>query len=560
MWLIEVGYPALDLVTLYVEDSWEGFFELHSGDKHPFDIRAVSHPEFLFPIELRAGETRRFYLRVETSGSMQIPLTLWTPLAYLEKGSKSDTLLGVIFGILLVMFFYNLLLWLIVRDICYLYYITYIGAFLAYQVAVNGLGLAVLWPNWPIINGAVPFFMSLAGVSGLLFAYEFLSVSKKSDWLDQLFTGMLIIGFIILPLSLLIDYGTAARLVIAQLLFTLPVLMFSAVYFWLAKGDRSARLFCVAFAVLLTGGIIHGLMLMGYLPSNALTKNAVSVGLAIEVTLLSLALAGRFKQLQQSLKQSQQTAKEQLAKVTGKLEKGYQLKDEFLLGTLHRLKTLLEGASLPVGNLSDDKNGSKHTTTTKKSIQEMHTILDSLSQVSEVYTSTASVLASPFNLKRQLDMLIEQYQEVCRGKGIALSSHVEETVPEILYGDAGKLFKALSYLLDNAVKFTDSGAIQVKVVAQESQQEKTHLNFTVSDTGTGVQVEQGNDIFQPFVKGKSLTTSTKKENLGLGLTLCRQLMHSLGGSVSYDPVYEGGASFELNLTCHIGLNPVSNDN
>ena len=557
LWLIEVGYPALDLVTLYVEDPWEGFLELHSGDKHPFDIRAVAHPGFLFPVELRAGESRRFYLRIESSGSMQVPLKLWTPLAFVEKTIEVDILLGMICGILLVMFFYNFVLWLTVRDVSYLYYIVYIGAFLLYQISVNGLGLAVLWQNYPVINSAAPFFMSIAGVAGLLFAHEFLGISLKSRWLEKLYSVMLVAGFIIMPLSLLVDYGIAVRLVMVQVLPTLPVLMLSGLYFWLFRGDASARLFFIAFSVLLVGGMVHGLMLMGHLPSNAITKYSVPVGLTIEVTLLSLALASRFRLLRKAVKEAQLEAKGRLERANQRLVEGNRLKDDFIHAVSHELKTPMGTASLSLDILSEsaEPEQEKLLHTARQSVQDMSAIISNLLKLTEIYSGAVSINVAPFNIRRQLDMLLERYQPACNKKEIVLKCYVEESVPDILYGDTGKLFRALSYLVDNAVKFTDSGEIHLTTIVRDhDQSDKVRLYITVEDSGPGVQAKRGQDIYQAFQKGEADRYQPSGETgLGLGLSLCRQLMHFMGGTVSHSARDEGGAAFELSLTCRKSL-------
>lgn len=85
---------------------------------------------------------------------MQAPLALWSAEAYMEQQPTRLYVLGMIYGVLLVMLVYNLFIYLSVRDVSYLYYILYIASFGFYQVSVNGAGVAYFWPDSP--GGRMP--------------------------------------------------------------------------------------------------------------------------------------------------------------------------------------------------------------------------------------------------------------------------------------------------------------------------------------------------------------------------------------------------------------------
>ena len=107
----------------------------------PFDSRQIRQNNYLFELSLEPGQTKRIYLRLESQGSIQAPLTLWSPNAYLEEQPGRIYVLGIIYGVLLVMLVYNLFIFLSVRDTSYLYYILYIASFGLYQISVNGAGI-----------------------------------------------------------------------------------------------------------------------------------------------------------------------------------------------------------------------------------------------------------------------------------------------------------------------------------------------------------------------------------------------------------------------------------
>ncbi|WP_062261905.1 sensor histidine kinase [Endozoicomonas arenosclerae] len=550
-WLIEVAYPALDLVTLYLMDFDGVYHEYNSGDKYPFDIRAVAHPSFIFPIEMYNGDVTHFYLRVETTGSMQIPVKLWSPIAYLEQSNRADTLYGAIYGILLVMLFYNLMLFIRIREQSYFYYVLYIGGFLLYLLSINGTGLAHLWPDYPMINSGAPFFMSITGVSGVLFTQSFLKLAEKSAVINRFYTAMLMAGLLIVPFTLITHNGLASKLVMIQVLPTLPVMMLTGLYFWLAKGDRSARFFFLAFATFIASAGVYSLMLMGFLPSNALTRNIIPIGLSFEVTLLSLALASRIRGVRENKVVVEQQAKQELEKSNQRLLEAGRLKDEFLSAASRELKK-------PMSELKNaleliDPNGQQDALLeARDSAHEMSEVISNLLSLSEIQSGSVTVKRSPFNVRRQLNILEDQFKPACEKKGLSIETSVHN-MPETLYGDAQKLFKALSLVLENAVKFTEEGGVTVIATTRPHEQSgKIRLQVCIDDTGIGIEESAGRDVFQPFQKVNG-SAKGHSGGQGLGLTICRQLMHIMGGTVSFNNRPDQGTRFELSVTCLVEL-------
>jgi hypothetical protein len=86
IWLLDLAYPPLDHVDLYLPDGRGGYQQaIASGDAWPFSQRQIKQSDFLFVLALQPGQTQRLYLRVASAGSVQAPLTLWAPTAYLEE-------------------------------------------------------------------------------------------------------------------------------------------------------------------------------------------------------------------------------------------------------------------------------------------------------------------------------------------------------------------------------------------------------------------------------------------------------------------------------------------
>lgn len=149
-WLLELAYPPLDHLDLYLPDG-HGSYRLvqRTGDALPYVSRQIRQNNYLFELPLNPGQATTAYLRLQSQGSIQAPVALWSTEAYMEEQPTRLYVLGMIYGVLLVMLVYNLFIYLSVRDVSYLYYILYIASFGLYQVSVNGAGVAYFWPDSP---------------------------------------------------------------------------------------------------------------------------------------------------------------------------------------------------------------------------------------------------------------------------------------------------------------------------------------------------------------------------------------------------------------------------
>lgn len=550
LWLLQVGHPPLDLVTLYAQDEGGEFVAVHSGDKYPFDLRAVAHPTFLFPVELNSGETKRFYLRVETSGSMQIPVKLWSPLAYLEYSTLEDVLSGILLGILLVMMAYHLIQFASVKDVCSLFYCAYLGCFLLYFLGTNGIGMALIWPDFPQINSATPFFMSLTSVMTVIFSRFYFRLGDSIQWLDWLFILLIMAGLMIVPGSLLIHYGIAARVVMAQVFLSLPIIITTGLFFWLIKGDRSAGYFSAAFVCLLIGGGAQSLMLIGQLDNTPLTANGIALGQAVQTLLLGVGLARRTRQIREEELFEKERRKQLVEEQNQHLLHGNQLKREYLQGISRELskpiKKTARALELFVSESHED-NRQSLLQEAKDCSKETARIIDGLLRVEDFRANAATITDAPFHLRRQLELMENKVRVKARRKKLDLNVCVDESVPDVLYGDSDKLMKALAYLIDNAIDFTEQG--QVEVLAKATVMPNSgecQLLLQVQDTGPGIPQGWEEKIYKIFQQIDP--TRRVLGHFGLGLPLCQHLVNRMGGYVKHHNIPDQGSCFELDIT------------
>ncbi|MEG1627767.1 sensor histidine kinase [Pseudomonas sp.] len=550
-WLLELAYPPLDHLELYLADS-TGVFRLaqRTGDALAYDSRQIKQNDYLFEVPFTPGQATTVYLRLHSQGSVQAPLTLWSTDAYLEAQPTRLYVLGLIYGVLLGMLVYNLFIYLSVRDTSYLYYILYIASFGLYQVSVNGAGVAYFWPDNPWwANAATPLFIGAAGLFGCQFARSFLQMAQHSKAFDGLLKVLMAGGALVMLLSLVSSYGIALRLATAlALLFTVSIFAAGLYAWW--RGLRVARYFIIAWTAFLLGGLVNTLMVLGYLPNVFLTMYASQIGSALEVCLLSLALADRINSMRDQQAQALRDTGRALEVLNRQLSDSNRLKDEFLATVTHELRTPMNGVIGSLELMQTEPMGhalAQYQHTASSAAQDMMGMVDDILILTELQAGRLSVQNAPFGLRNMLQELRAKYAAVALSKGLYLNLDVPADLPEMLVGDRHKLALCISYLLDNGIKFSHQGGVMLQVRGCLQGPELLGLAISVSDTGIGFDRLAEPGIYQRFFQVDG-SMSRQYGGLGIGLAICRQLAELIGARLQHESSPGVGSRFELGLS------------
>ncbi|WP_044872277.1 hybrid sensor histidine kinase/response regulator [Pseudomonas sp. LFM046] len=550
-WLLELAYPPLDHLDLYVPDGQGGYvLAQRTGDALPFSSRQIKQNNYVFDLALQPNQPQRIYLRLQSEGSIQAPLTLWLPQAFLEEQPERIYVLGIIYGVLLVMLIYNLFIFLSVRDTSYLYYILYIGSFGLYQISVNGAGIQYFWPDNPWwANAATPFLIGSAALFGCQFSRSFLHTADHSPWMDRALLGLMAVGGLTMILALTVSYGLALRLATSLALIFTVVIFSAGVLAWL-RGMRVARYFIIAWSAFLLGGAINTLMVLGYLPNGFFTMYASQIGSALEVGLLSLALADRINAMKEERTRILQDAGRKLEALNQELANSNRLKDEFLATVTHELRTPMNGVigSLELmQTLPLDDELEQYQRTASSSARDMMRLVNDILAMTELQAGKLYPKREPFSLRGMTDSLKVQFAPRAEEKGLVFDINLDHKLPDTLEGDSGKLAQALGYLLDNAIKFTGRGSVGLEFSGEETAEGGIALRIDVRDTGIGFTTPPDGRLYRRFYQ---LDGSMTREygGLGIGLALSQQLVELLGGTLSHDSQPGCGSTFTLMLT------------
>ena len=164
------------------------------------------------------------------------------------------------------------------------------------------------------------------------------------------------------------------------------------------------------------------------------------------------------------------------------------------------------------------------------------------------------------NVRRELDdcslskLVLETIDTVApeaEEKRLALTSQIDPDIPERLIGNGKRLRQVLRHLLQNAVRFTDMGAVFLEVTKETSSPEGVILRFSVRDTGIGVPADKQEIIFQHFTQLESVLTR-KHGGLGLGLTVCKEYVPLMGGRIWMESEEGLGSVFHFTASFGVG--------
>jgi CheY-like chemotaxis protein len=178
----------------------------------------------------------------------------------------------------------------------------------------------------------------------------------------------------------------------------------------------------------------------------------------------------------------------------------------------------------------------------KQSAGALLTITNDILDLSKIEAGRLTIEHIPFDIATVVRETIAWFGVRARAKGLQLTADLPEGIPQDVRGDPMRLRQILTNLVGNAIKFTDTGGITVRVQVVEAKPEALAVRFEVEDTGIGIPKEQRGRLFESFTQGDSSTTR-KYGGTGLGLAISKQLVELLGGEIGVESERGRGSTF-----------------
>ncbi|MDM7985736.1 MAG: 7TM diverse intracellular signaling domain-containing protein, partial [Smithella sp.] len=300
--LLSQSYPLIDHLKLFVPEAAGSFTSIEIGDHKNFSERPCKNKNLIFPIHLKGNAEATYYLRQESTSSMNFILSIWSIDAFNEDTITEYQLLLFYYGIITVMIVYNLALFFFIRRSEYIYYAFFILFFLLFIMTQNGTAFQLLWPNNPWwANYFIPISLCMLLIFAVLFTNAFLNLKnnnplyyKISIYIQLPATYIVTLLCFFLPYRYAISTSALATIVIVCYDIFLGVLLSF-------KKNRSAYFYTTTWLFFLVGSFLYILMTFGVLPANFITVWSIQIGSVFQVVLLSIALADRVNTMRKDL-------------------------------------------------------------------------------------------------------------------------------------------------------------------------------------------------------------------------------------------------------------------
>ncbi len=541
---LEINYPLLDHIQLFLKTADGKVAIQESGDRFAFSQRPVQVRNFWFPMALPQGEST-VILRIESTSTLFVPMFFST---YSASAAAQENLMGVngaFYGVLFAMFCYNLFLFFSLRERAYFWYLVYnlnIGLFAA---SFDGM-LFKLMPNLIELQSvSIYVLMFLHSFSATQFSRHFLHTAQFSPRLDR---GLqYLMALILCCMASVAVIGLQAWNILASLtvLSVSFILLVSGVYIW-RQGLRYGSYYILAWGILLTSFIVATSGSLGIEIFGIYGGTMVKVGVTIELITLSIGLADRINLLKEEGFRSRQAA--------AKSEIENQAKSRFLAKMSHEIRTPLNGVlgmlQLLKGT-SLDRSQRFYVDTIASSGSSLMAVINDILDYARIESGKLSLENIEFDLEVLISDTLTLFTAQALEKNLRLYVSLETGVPQRIKGDPTRLKQVLMNLLSNALKFTAQGHVAVSVCRRNNSLGDPHLIFAVSDSGIGISGDAQTQLFESFSQGDSSTTR-RYGGSGLGLAISKELVEMMGGTIEVQSTPGQGTRLAFDIALQEG--------
>ena len=458
--LLVLNSSSLDYVYLYPVKSGQPGRELVSGRLQGIDSRYFKSHKIVFQLTDLEKEADFLLLKIENTDKKIFTGYLTEDVHFKSIIDFENILFGLLTGVFVGLFFYNLFLYFSVRDKIYLVYVLHTLLVWFAQASILGFTQVLFWPEWDWMNSrSIVLFSSLVSIVGIWFLRIFLLTKHYVPKLDVGFNFIYVVYLFILSNALVFSTTLSYQVILVTQSIVVLYVLFVA---WtiLKLGYRPARYYLLAWSIFMIGIFLFVFSEMGIIPTNNLTAYIMPLGSALEVVLLSFALADKINILKKE-KEEEQAEKLQVLKENEHLirEQNNMLEEkvrirtdelEMALRTLQNTQSQLVNqekmaslGQLTAGIAHEINNPinfvSSNITPLKRDIKDIMEVIEFYRESGEKEFSAATKKeAKKLEEDLELDYVLEEVEQLLKGmddgakrtveivKGLRIFSRVDE--------------------------------------------------------------------------------------------------------------------------------------
>ena len=226
-------------------------------------------------------------------------------------------------------------------------------------------------------------------------------------------------------------------------------------------------------------------------------------------------------------------------------EKANESKSIFLAKVSHELRTPMNGilgiASI-LKNMNFDDKTKKFVDTIFSSSENLLSIINDLLDFSKIKMGKFESIKVEFDFYNEMDETLTLLEQIALNKNLSFFYRIDETIPKVLYGDAGKLRQLITNIIGNSIKFTKEGFVNIEIKRIDETDKNIKIEFIVQDSGIGIPENKKNWIFESFMQLEPLMTRNYG-GTGLGLSISKEIVDLMQGSIFFESKLGSGTTF-----------------
>jgi len=519
--ILYLNEPFFEEVNLF-ESQKNSWIKRSSGLSINLNNRDIYDINPLFFINIEPKSTKTFYIQTYAKFAQFGEFQLLNKKALIVQKRLINTSLYTLFlGALIFIIIFNMFLYITIKDVIYLYYVSYIFFFAIFIFAFSGLDIYLGLLPWHYeLHLSIPLLITFL----ILFSIRFLEIKKYLFYTYRLLITIILI-YTILTILALIQFNPWYQMITALASVTYVILLYVSLKTWI-MGNTKAKYYLVAMTIYTFTIAIMSFMINGWLENNDITRYAFLVGSFIEIVLFSLILANRFNDIQNEkiiiqnellgIKEENELFLEQEVTMrTNEISTLLKDKELLLKEVFHRVKNNFQ---IVISMLSLEMNKYKKEEH-QKSFLELINRIKSMSMVHQFLYDSDKL--SHIQSEEYLLKIIEEVKKVYEKRAINIVTNIDSYILKV--NDAMVLGVIANEVLNNSIKHHNQSVCNISLDLKKIEHS---ICLIIKDDGIG------------FIPKKENKTS------GLGLKLIEQFSRKLNSSkVSF--FSNKGTIFEL---------------